>query len=257
MTSSHRLRRNAIRIIFIEEIDAQHGRVESIVDDGRRLYCRATLPLTDEVAPGDRIKGGAALRATASGALISPFLLRVVCANGVIVSQSLGARHIVGFAELSEEDLEGAIRDAIRTSCAQEVFAEAAEMIRAARGRGFRGHQMALRQLLRRDFTDGIRLIPEVMNRFRAEGDRSAFGLMNAVTSVARDTADPETRWRLEALGGAIAAGRLPVPSRPGDAVLRLIEAERAAMMEERRRVPADAQRVAASEQTCEVDCFI
>jgi hypothetical protein len=34
--------------------------------------------------------------------------------------------------------------------------------------------------------------------------DQSAFGVLNAVTSLARDTRDPETRWQLEELGGAL-----------------------------------------------------
>jgi hypothetical protein len=49
------------------------------------------------------------------------------------------------------------------------------------------------------------------MERFFQEADRSRFALMNAVTSVARDTRDPEVRWRLEELGGGILAGRTPV----------------------------------------------
>ena len=45
-----------------------------------------------------------------------------------------------------------------------------------------------------------------IFQRFAADGDQSAFGLMNAVTSVARDTDDVEARWNLEVLGGSIPA---------------------------------------------------
>ena len=35
---------------------------------------------------------------------------------------------------------------------------------------------------------------------------------MNAVTAVARDTTNPETRWRLETIGGAVPfEAKLPV----------------------------------------------
>ncbi len=44
---------------------------------------------------------------------------------------------------------------------------------------------------------------------FEAE-DRSAFSLMNAVTSVARDQDDPEVRWQLEELGGGVPAMNFP-----------------------------------------------
>jgi hypothetical protein len=49
-----------------------------------------------------------------------------------------------------------------------------------------------------------------ILGKFASEGDRSGFGLMNAVTATARDTADPELRWRLEELGGGVAALRRP-----------------------------------------------
>jgi len=53
-------------------------------------------------------------------------------------------------------------------------------------------------------------LIDQIMRTFMEADDRSAFGLMNAVTSVARDQDDPEVRWRLEELGGGVPAMRFP-----------------------------------------------
>jgi hypothetical protein len=47
-------------------------------------------------------------------------------------------------------------------------------------------------------------ILSSVLRTFTNGRDRSVFGLMNAVTSVARDEPEPETRWRLEELGGAI-----------------------------------------------------
>ncbi len=55
-------------------------------------------------------------------------------------------------------------------------------------------------------------MIGQFLRRFRSQPDRTRFGLVNAITSLARDTRDPESRWRLEELGGAIAAG---VPGAP------------------------------------------
>ena len=47
--------------------------------------------------------------------------------------------------------------------------------------------------------------ISEIMDRFMKQKNRTRFELMNAVTSVARDTKDPVAKWKLEELGGAIA----------------------------------------------------
>jgi hypothetical protein len=40
----------------------------------------------------------------------------------------------------------------------------------------------------------------------------SRFGVMQAITAVARDTADPEVRWRLEEFGGGVPVMRQPDP---------------------------------------------
>jgi hypothetical protein len=48
-----------------------------------------------------------------------------------------------------------------------------------------------------------------VLSQYRKEGDRSRFGLAQAITAVARDVRDPELKWDLEKLGGAVALGTL------------------------------------------------
>jgi hypothetical protein len=39
-----------------------------------------------------------------------------------------------------------------------------------------------------------------------AHEDATLFGVMNAITAVARETRDPEMKWRLEQYGGGIPA---------------------------------------------------
>src|SRR5438874_358758 len=46
------------------------------------------------------------------------------------------------------------------------------------------------------------KLMGQIVGQFGADGDRSRYGLMNAVTATARETRDPELRWRLEEFGG-------------------------------------------------------
>jgi hypothetical protein len=60
-------------------------------------------------------------------------------------------------------------------------------------------------------------LAGELYTRVLAEltrgGDRSRYGLLNAVTAVARDTQDPDLRWQLEVAGGALSdVGRTSTP---------------------------------------------
>jgi hypothetical protein len=52
-------------------------------------------------------------------------------------------------------------------------------------------------------------LMTRVLSQYRKEGDPSRFGLAQAITAVARDVQDPELKWDLEKLGGAVALGTL------------------------------------------------
>ena len=54
--------------------------------------------------------------------------------------------------------------------------------------------------------------LPRILRQFAQGGDGSVFGMMNAVTAVARNVRDEETRWRLEALGGSIPARLMTTP---------------------------------------------
>jgi hypothetical protein len=48
------------------------------------------------------------------------------------------------------------------------------------------------------------------------------YALMNAVTAVARDEEDPETKWDLEELGGCVPA-LVPNGPRPRDAAAEMV----------------------------------
>jgi hypothetical protein len=52
-----------------------------------------------------------------------------------------------------------------------------------------------LRQLPRES---AAQLLGDIMGRYHAGRDSSRFVLISAVTSLARDTGDPQARWRLE-----------------------------------------------------------
>ena len=46
----------------VEELDFMGGTVSDRYDDGRRLFLRALLPMSDEVRPEDVVEGGIAVR---------------------------------------------------------------------------------------------------------------------------------------------------------------------------------------------------
>ena len=134
----------------------------------------------------------------------------------------------------------------MRACCAPESFAAAVEGMRSA-------HEtkadvaLTLLPLLSRlsSRDDSARLIMDIMERFTEDADSSRFGLLNAVTSVARDTRDPgnalaagRTWWRNRAFAGPKARSRRRQGEavREGHAVDRLLIRPCAAVAPERRK---------------------
>jgi hypothetical protein len=216
-----------IRETFANEITGIGGTVPDVYDDGERLFARAVLPNDAEVRPGDRVRAGVALRVAGPVALIHPYTFRQVCSNGAIVAHALQTRHVARVEdwgwpapELEAEVALAELRAAVRTSAAAEAFATVADELRSAAEveADLTIHLMPALAGMPRDTAATV--LRRVVPRFEAGGDRSAFGLLNAVTSVARDTRDPETRWRLEELGGTMPARLLPKPKRTAPAAV-------------------------------------
>jgi len=204
--------------LFAEEMTAVGGNVTETYDDGTMLFTRSILPGTREVSAGDRVQGGVALRANDREIWVHPYVFRQVCKNGAIRAQAIQTRSIerADFPDGDESEIAAAFCAAVRASCAEDAFAKSVQEMRSAREREA---DMALAMVpLLSSLPPGMAadVVRLIMSRYHASRDRSRFGLMNAVTSVARDTRDPELRWRLEEFGGGIPSLlRNPQP-RPG-----------------------------------------
>jgi hypothetical protein len=197
---------------FSEEVAGAGGKVTDTYQDEGRLFARAVLPTPREVAPGDKLQGGVALRATEQDVRIHPYVFRQVCRNGAISAESVQTRIV---AREDAFDVLPQVRDAVRECCGDEAFALATSQMRAARDAEADLSLNLMPMLSKLPRADAKRIVDDILGRFRRDKDRSQFGLMNAVTATARDTRDPELRWRLEELGGGIAA-RLRPGARPG-----------------------------------------
>ncbi len=198
--------------VFREEITARSGVVNDAFHDATRLFARSVLPGVEEVRPGDRLQGGVALRATESDIWLHPYVFRQVCSNGAIMAHSLRTRHLTELDLRDPWDAEAALREAIQDCCEAEAFTESVREFRSATEVKADLALNLLSLLSRSGLQNTSGLLCQIMDQFFGEPDRTRFGLTNAVTAVARGTRDPETRWRLEELGGAIAAGLMPSP---------------------------------------------
>lgn len=203
---------STIEGIFTDEMEDQSGDVTDTFNDGVRLFMRSVLPQSDLVKRQDCVQAGVALKATLQDVCIYPYVLREVCSNGFILARSLQAKRIV-FAELDAPELaEDVLHESIVACCRPETFNNFVRAVRSSANEEI-DHALTILSwmaLLRARFSHAV--TGQILSRFIAENDRSRFGLLNAVTSTARDSSDPEQRWRLEEFGGEIAVSRTPKP---------------------------------------------
>jgi hypothetical protein len=218
MSFTHHITTATISEIFAEEITARSGTVLDALQHGSRLYARSVLPGVRDVLPGDRLQGGVALRAKECEVWVHPYVFRQVCSNGAIMAQALQTRHLTDLNLRDPDEAEVAVREAVRACCEEDAFATSFREFRSAT-EVQADLAISLLPLLSR--FRSAELFSRIVDQFFREPDRTRFSLTNAVTAVARGTRDPDTRWRLEELGGAIAAGKMPNPSprNPGKAI--------------------------------------
>jgi len=208
-----------IRIAFAEEIESLSGQVTLTYDDGERLFARAVLPANGEIRPGDRVRSGVAMHAGGSCIEVYPYTFRQVCTNGAIAAQALEGKQLerVQGTEVVTPSYDVAVvlselRLAVRACAAPEAFATTTRQMRSATETEANVALNLMPLLASLPPAMAQRWLPSILQQFSRGGDRSVFGMMNAVTAVARDVRDEETRWRLEALGGSIPARLVPKP---------------------------------------------
>lgn len=200
--------------VFTEGVQAHSGKVTETIVDGHRLFARSLLPFIEEVRPKDRLQGGLALRATESEIWLHPYLFRQVCSNGAILAHSIESRRVEHSDFATEDEVVAALREAISACCEQDVFINGLETVRTSVNATVDLALTMAAMLAGPGRTVPPQVLDLIFKRFHADRDPSRFSLMNAVTSVARDTRDPELRWRLEELGGGIGAG-IVAPKQP------------------------------------------
>ena len=209
MEDGNVLTAKAIREVFNEEVRELGGRVCDSLEYSGRFCARSILPRNLAVSPGDLIQGGFAVRFFSSELNVRPYVFRRVCSNGAILARSLEAWDVPEVESREPDQVLGELRAAIRACAADEVFENAAGMFRLAQRTPLTAvdlNRVAAELARRVGGVLGARLARLVTARIASEREHSSFTVGNAVTSVARETPDPEARWRLEVLGAEIMA---------------------------------------------------
>lgn len=198
-----------VRGVFADEIRTLGGVVADAFQIDDRFIGRGVLQVDSEIRPGDVVKGGVAVRVSGPEILVHPYTFRVVCTNGAIAAYALGTTRIerieVASAFQSTYESERTlieVAEAVRACAAPEIFMTVADDMRAATD--MRTNEVLNRTSIVARWPEDLlqRSLGHILNRYLTDGDSSGFGWFNAITAEARDTPDPDIRWRLETFGG-------------------------------------------------------
>ncbi len=210
---------------FTEEVSARQGKVTDTFRQPSQLFARSVLPQSVEIRARDKVQGGVALRATETAAWVYPYVFRLVCKNGAIIARAAEGREIPNLESLPTFQAVSLVRSAVESCCEGNAFATAADHMRTAAQQPMDA-ALSMMPFLSRVAPLSPELMRQILGRLFHENDWTRYGLVNAVTSVARDTRDHAKRWRLEELGGQIALMKPPEPARDDEAAEPVPHAE-------------------------------
>jgi len=186
-----------------------------------RFYMRAILPsLQREIKAGDVLQAGCEIKNSevGSGALVvQPFILRLICTNGMTVIEhgvrrNHVGRRIVDETYLSDEALEAddnalwlVARDTVKSVLNEVRFNEIVDQLaETIHGEQIVAPVAATETLAQRfGFTEEER--EEIVANLHREGDMSQWGMLNAVTATAKTVESFDRQAEMEAMGWDIA----------------------------------------------------
>jgi hypothetical protein len=200
-----------IGAVFTQECTALGATTIDTYEDDRRLFQRAVVSPAEDVRPDDPIRCGIALRVTGPAVDVHPYTWRQICTNGAIRATTTDTFRVqrieveaVSASAAFVGDFVAELRGAIRACAHPRYLVESTEAMRGAAEVQAEAMLAMLSHLLRMSGDQQEQLVSMILGRYEEEGERSGYSVVNAVTSVARDTEDPALRWRLEEVGGKL-----------------------------------------------------
>jgi hypothetical protein len=215
--------------IFSEELQTVRGKIRERCCHGKNLFLKAVLPWEERIRDGDPVQAGVALRTTRRQIRVHPYVLRLVCINGFIVTRAVGSKTIDVEVDSTDDSEAAAVREQLRgtiRACSRPVkgldlllSGRLEKLMEQMKSAGRLDVDRVLADLEARILSiepydteapaiDGRDIAGRIRQQLTREDGRTRFGLMNAVTAVAREAENPELKWRLEEIGGSIAVGQ-------------------------------------------------
>ncbi len=199
------LRLDDIERIVREEVTAQGGHIHEFLRDEDRLYARTINAPFREVAPEDCVQAGVAVRVNRTEVSIRPYIFRQVCINGAISATSDEAEDfdLQALGCISEQETQ--LRDTIRACGHARVLPREVERFRSFRSQAVDRGMMMITMMQTHLAKATHSELLDILTQFDKE-EANAWGVMNAVTAVARRTSDARRKWQLEEIGAMIPA---------------------------------------------------
>jgi hypothetical protein len=196
------------------------------------LFIKAVTPkLQGEIRPGDIVQGGLIIKNSEVGAsrfAIEPFVLRLKCTNGLVISQGysrvhLGKRKEEGEFNWSSETINlenqaiwSAVRDVIGQTFDPANFATVVEKLKGNAETPVKEPVKAVENVVTAiGLTDATKEM--LLKNFLDEKDFSQWGMTNALTATAKQLEAPDDQVNLETRASDIAL-------MPPEAFIKVIE---------------------------------
>ena len=180
--------------------------------DSERLYLRLITPITGEIEQGDVCQLGLTIRNSevGDGAIqISPFILRLVCTNGLVAKSKfrqvhLGYRRDVGIVSpetiaADSQAIFSGIRDWVRYVLDPERLEYTLDLFRCAKEIPMPTEQprVAIGNVIKA-YSLEPREAQSIFERYLRNNDDTQFGVVNAITEAAHSTPNLPMRRQVE-----------------------------------------------------------
>ena len=200
------------------------ARFESVELTETRMYLKVVTPRIEvEIAPGDVVQAGIVITNSEVGQgtlSVQPLVYRLVCRNGLIASDhSLRKTHVgrtvdgeTDAVTVFRDDTLAAddkafflkVRDVVEAAVSEATFRQIAQKLQKARGIRLTGDPVKSVEVLANRYALNDSERSGVLRHLIAEGDLSAYGLVNAVTHYSHEVEGYDRATEFEALGGRL-----------------------------------------------------
>ena len=199
-------------------------RFESMELTETKMYLKCVTPqLRHEIAPGDIVQAGVVISNSEVGQgllTVQPLIYRLVCSNGLIVSDRALRKTHVGRSIGAEEDGLTAfkddtlcaddkafflrVRDVVEAAVSEASFRSATQKLAHTQGILLVGDPVKTVEVLAQRYAFNDKERSGVLRHLVTGGDLSGYGLVNAVTHYSQEVEDYDRATEFEALGGKL-----------------------------------------------------